>query len=403
MTEMAETHEVRRQGSDCVPIAERLAHFPPYIFAEMSRQIAEVAESGRKVYDLGISDPNQPPRAEILSRLAQAAQYGESHRYPSYRGLPRLRQAVSQWYGERFGVELDPDREVLITVGSKEALIHLALAVVDPGRAVLVPDPGYPAYHMPQAIFGMDEITLPLLPEHDFLPDFKTLSVADRHRIALAYFNYPNNPTGAVASLDFWREVLQLARLHDWTVVSDLAYANIYYDDAPHSLLELEGAREVAVESITFSKTYNMQGWRLAAVVGNARVIDALYRLESQINAGVFNPVQEAGVVALELGPDPEVLKDYKSRRELAFEALQELGFRVSKPAASVYYWISLGQEDSVDFARNLLRKSGVALAPGSAFGHHSRHYARLSLTSSDAILREAFVAWKLAQETRPE
>ena len=364
--------------------ADRTRHLPPYIFAEIDRQMHALRQKGQSVINLGISDPNQAPRPEVLGTLISSAKSLESHRYPPQRGTVDLRRKVAEWYRRRFGVRLDPDREVLITVGSKEALVHLSLAVVDDDGLILVPDPGYPAYSMPHALFGMDQQWMPLSSEHNYLPSVSHIHAGDLERAQLMYVNYPNNPTGAVADRNFWRDLVEQARRWDFAICSDLAYADIVYEGRATSILEVPEARSVAVESITFSKSYNMQGWRLSAMVGCPEIIDALYRVESQINGGVFTPIQDAGVTALELGPDPAVLESYRERRQILGQGLAQMGLSFEWPKASVYFWVALPQSagHAEDYARRLLQEARVAVTPGTAFGPTGTHHIRVSFTS---------------------
>lgn len=363
-------------------IADRAEHLTPYVFSVLDRKIAEVERSGRRVINLGISDPNQATRPEIIDKLCQAAAERRSHRYPPLGGLPELKKAVARWYWERFNVRLDPEHEVLITAGSKEALVHLALAVVNPNGLVLVPDPGYPAYRMPHALFGFAEREVPLRPEHGFLPVISSVHAGDLERAELLYVNYPNNPTGAVADRAFWRELVREAARWDFVICSDLAYADIVYQGRATSVLEIPEARGLAVESVTFSKSYNMQGFRLSAMVGSSAILDAFSRIEGQINAGVYLPVQAAGIEALRLGPDPVVLETYRERRQILGQGLSDHGLEFAWPDGAVYFWVRVPGEESGDrYADRLLNEAGIAVTPGSAFGPEGTQYIRVSFT----------------------
>ncbi len=378
-----------------MPVSERAQNLPPYIFAQIHQDIAQLERNGQSVIDLGISDPDQPPREDIQDVLCDQVQHPDSHRYPSYRGLSPLRHAVSQWYYRRFGVSLDPDSEVLITGGSKEALVHLALATVNPGQAILVPDPGYPSYQMPAALFGFESIAMPLRAENHFIPDLERIAPPEWSRIQLGFFNYPNNPTGALAPADFWHHVIDQAHRHQWTVVSDLAYVDIVYEGQAHSILEYPGARDVAVETITFSKSYSMQGFRLAAMVGSPKILEAFYRIESQINAGVYLPIQYAGVVALQEDISLNILATYQTRRDFVVSALQQKGYPVFTPPATLYVWLPVPKPLSgTTFASSLLHQHGIAVAPGIAFGPTSDEFIRISLTQPLDILQHALARW---------
>lgn len=381
-----------------MPVSNRARDLPPYIFAKIHEDIRLLERQGRPVIDLGISDPDQPPRRDIQDALCDHVRHIDSHRYPTYRGLAPLRQAIANWYQRRFGVHIDPDSEVLVTVGSKEALIHIALATVNPGQAILVPDPGYPSYQMPSALFGFESIPMPLLPANQFLPDFDRIAPAEWRRIQLGYLNYPNNPTGATAPPKFWDRVIDLAHRHQWTVVSDLAYVDIVYDGRAHSIFEHAGAKDVALETITFSKSYSMQGFRLAAVVGNAELLEALYRVESQINAGVYLPIQYAGVTALQDDIRPEILQSYRERRDLVVTTLRHKGFDLTPPPATLYIWLAVNPATTGElYAKELLHRHGVAVAPGIAFGPVGRDFVRISLTQPDDVLQRALDQWPWA------
>ncbi len=377
--------------------AERTRDLPQYVFAELDQEIRTMRQKGQMVINLGISDPNQAPRQEVLNALTESVKSTDSHRYPPLRGMLDLRRHVAEWYRQRFGVRLDPEREVLITVGSKEALVHLSLAVVDQDGIILVPDPGYPAYSMPHALFGMDQRRMNLVREHGFLPVISEVRAGDLERAQLMYVNYPNNPTGAIADRAFWRGLVEQARRWDFVICSDLAYSDIVYEGRVSSVLEIPEARSVAVESITFSKSYNMQGWRLSAMVGSAEIIDALYRVESQINGGVYTPIQEAGVVALELGPDPAVLESYRERRQILGQGLAEMGLSFEWPKASVYFWVGLPEAlgTAEDYARRLLHEARVAVTPGTAFGPHGGQRIRVSFTNPLDQIVTALEQWQ--------
>ncbi len=377
--------------------AERTRTLPPYIFSEIDREIRALRQRGQAVINLGISDPDQAPKHEILDTLLGSAKGSESHRYPPLQGIPGLRRAVADWYRRRFGVRLDPDREVLITQGSKEALIHLSLAVVDSNGLILVPDPGYPAYSMAHALFGFEQRWVPLIESQGYLPVISQIRAGDLERAQLMYVNYPNNPTGAMADRSFWQGLVDQARRWDFVICSDLAYADIVYEGRATSVLEIPEARSVAVESITFSKSFNMQGWRLSAMVGSPEVIDALYRVESQVNGGVFTPIQEAGMTALELGPDSAVLESYRERRQTLGQGLAEMGLHFEWPRASVYFWVNLSETmgTAEDFARRLLHEARVAVTPGTAFGPSGVHQIRVSFTSPLEQIVAALQQWQ--------
>ncbi len=384
--------------------AQRMRTLPPYIFAEISQEVRTLERQGRSVIDLGISDPNQPPRPSVSRALCEAANTDSSHRYPPSQGTDALRRQIADWYRRRFHVDLDPDREVLVTLGSKEALVHLSLAVVDADGLVLVPDPGYPAYFMPHALFGFDQATVPLTPRNGFLPVVSLVHAGDLERAQLMFVNYPNNPTGAVASREFWNDLVREARRWDFVICSDLAYADLVYEGRAVSVLEIPEARSVAVESITFSKSYNMQGFRLAAMVGAEEILDALWRVESQINSGVYSAIQAAGVRAILEGPSPEVLESYRARRQLLGQGLTDLGLEFEWPRGAVYFWVTIpaGWSDSETYANHLLHEAGIAITPGTAFGPSGADHIRVSYTRPLNDITQALSKWKIMRNTAP-
>jgi LL-diaminopimelate aminotransferase len=360
--------------------AERMAALPPYVFDAIGRELARRRAAGEDIIDLGISDPDIPPAPRLVERLTAEAHREASHRYPPYQGTYALREAVAAWYRRRFQVSVDPDRDVLITQGSKEALVHLALAVVNPGDVVLVPDPGYPAYAMAAWLSGATPVSVPLAAERGFLADLEAVPRDVARRVRLVYLNYPNNPTGRVAPPEAWQAWVDWCRAYDVLLVADLAYVDIVYAGRATSALGARGGRTVTVESLTWSKSYSMQGWRVGALVGQPDVLSAIRRVESNINAGVFLPIQAAATEALAGDPGEAVVSRYRDRRDFAVGRLRSLGFRVGAPEAAVYCWVEAPGGDGDRFAAAAL-DAGVAVTPGSAFGPLSRPYFRISLT----------------------
>jgi LL-diaminopimelate aminotransferase len=367
--------------------AARLDGLAPYVFGEIGRRVAALRAAGVDIVDLAMSDPDVGPVPGAVEALQRALDEPGFHRYPSLTGDVALRQAVARWYARRFGVRLDPDREVLITVGSKEALVHLALAFVDPGQVVLVPDPGYAAYRMAGALFGAKTVFVPLRRENDFLPDLDQIRRTGAGA-RLWYVNYPNNPTGRVAPAAAIAEWVRFCRDHGIVLVSDLAYADIVYEGEVHSVLEWPEAHGVALETLTFSKGSRLQGLRVAAVVGAAELVDAVARVESNINAGVFRPLQRAAEAAL-AASDAAVDRVWRPRRDFVYRQLTQAGFDVVRPDAAVYCWVAAPDGDGDRFFEHALA-AGVALTPGSAFGPHSRAWVRLAFTQPLAALEEA-------------
>lgn len=367
--------------------SKRLATVPPYIFSILDDQIASVRDRGIPIIDLGISDPDMPPNTAVIHALSQSSWSKDAHHYPPYVGTSPLRQAVARWYRRRFDVNIDPDREVLITLGSKEVLVHAALAFLDPADVVLVPDPGYPAYSMPAHLFGARTVPLLLLPEQDFLPDLTQVTAHDAAAVRLFYVNYPNNPTGRVAPLQAYREWVRFCQKHGAVLLADLAYADIVFEGRAHSVFEVPGAKNLALETYTFSKGHNMQGWRIGTVVGGADLIHAVETIESNINAGVFLPIQAAATEALNSDDPGPLVAQYRKRRDLAYDLLSHHGFSLMKPEGAVYGWVKAPRNDGDQFARWALNH-GVVVTPGSAFGPHSRGWFRVSLTHPEDHLR---------------
>lgn len=374
--------------------ADRVVNLPPYVFAQVGRRIRELMAEGRDIIRLDIGSPDLPPPDFILEELYRSTRVPSHHGYGGYYGTPELRQAMAAYYENRFGVKLDPDREVAPLIGSKEGIANAALAFVDPGQPVLVPDPGYPTYRMGTLLAGGVPVTVPLRAEKSYLPDLGDIAEDVAHAAKILWLNYPNNPTGAVAPLEFLEQVVAFAKQYDILVFHDNPYCDVVYDgySAP-SILQVPGARDVALEFNSLSKTYNMAGWRIAMAVGSPAAVEALARTKTQIDSGIFRPIQDAGVVALT--GDQSWLEErneiYRQRRDLILETLLGLGLKAEKPLASLYVWAALPQGTmSVDFARFLLEEAGISVAPGSAFGAYGEGFIRLSVGMSTERIREA-------------
>jgi LL-diaminopimelate aminotransferase len=374
--------------------AKRIQNLPPYLFAEIDRKIAAKKAEGVDVISLGIGDPVEPTPQNIIDSMIAEVQDSANHRYPSYFGLPEFRKSIAGWYGRRFGVSLDPDTQVLPLVGSKEGIAHIHVAYVDPGDVVLVPDPGYPVYNAGTILAGGKSHFMPLLAENDFLPDLEAIPADVADKAKLMFINYPNNPTSAVATEEFFARVVDFARKHDIVVAHDFPYSEITYDgyEAP-SFLAVPGAMDVGVEFHSLSKTYNMTGWRIGWVAGNEAVIEALGRVKSNIDSGIFNAIQKAGIEALE-GPQDiidEMKTIYQRRRDKVMSTLDKLGLEAINPKAAIYVWIKVPKgHNSVSFAELILEKAGVVVPPGSGYGPSGEGYIRISLTVPDDRLEEA-------------
>jgi len=374
--------------------AERLARIGAYIFADLDRKQEELRARGVDVINLGIGDPDLPTPEHIIEALARAARDPRSHRYPPYAGIRDFREAAAEWYRRRFDVRLDPERDVLALIGSKEGLAHLPWAILNPGEAALVPDPGYPVYRSATVLAEGEPLAVPLQPERGFLPDLAAIPREAARRSRILFLNYPNNPTAATASLPFFQDVVRFAQENHVFVAHDNSYSEIAYDGyRPRSFLQADGAREVGVEFHSLSKTYCMTGWRIGLAVGNAAVIAALGRIKTNIDSGVFRAVQEAGIAAL-MGPEEPLrqrLVVFQRRRDRVVDTLTALGWNPPRPRATFYIWMQApGGRTGTEFAAEVLERTGVVLTPGLGYGQQGERYVRLSLTTPDARLDEA-------------
>ncbi|MBI2913532.1 MAG: LL-diaminopimelate aminotransferase [Chloroflexi bacterium] len=374
-------------------LARRIEKLPPYLFAEISRKIADKRAQGVDVISFAIGDPDLPTPPHVIEALNEAARDPANHRYPETEGLPELREAIARWYGRRFGVELDPQREVLPLIGSKEGIGHIPLCFIDPGDVALVPDPGYPVYAIGTMFAGGEPYYQPLTEENDFLPDLGAVPEATARRAKLLWLNYPNNPTGAVADVDFFERAVAFARKHGISVLHDGPYSEVAFDGyRPPSFLQADGAREVGIEFHSLSKSYNMTGWRIGMAVGNAQIIDALMRVKSNLDSGVPQAIQRMAIAALEgdQGCIEEHNRVYQRRRDRLLAALSKLGLRVRPPRASLYLWARVPEgTTSLEFATRLLDEAGVVVTPGTGYGPSGEGYVRLSVTLQDERLEE--------------
>lgn len=385
-------------------LARRVQQLPPYLFAEISRKIAEKRAQGVDVISFGIGDPDLPTPPHVIEALKRAADDPVNHRYPETEGLPKLRQAMARWYERRFGVTLDPDKEVVPLIGSKEGIAHVALCLVDPGDVALVPDPAYPVYAVGTMFAGGEVYPLPLREGRGFLPDLDAVPADVARRARVLWINYPNNPTAACATLEFFERVVHFARRYDIAVCHDLAYADVAYDGyTPPSFLEVPGARDVGIEFNSLSKAYNMTGWRVGMAVGNAVLVDALTRVKSNLDSGIPQAIQHMAIAAME-GPQDVIAQHnavYQRRRDRMVEVLRAIGLKVEPPKASLYIWAKLPDgERSIDFATRLLEDTGVVVTPGIGYGAHGEGYIRLSLTTPDDRIDEGLrrlASWRAA------
>jgi LL-diaminopimelate aminotransferase len=376
--------------------SRRLERIPPYLFAELERKVSAKRAAGVDVISLGIGDPDTPTFPEIVAAAQRAVADPSTHTYPTNRGLKVFRRAVADFYARRFGVELDPETEVMPAIGAKECIFNLNLAFLDPGDVSLVSDPGYPVYTGGPLLVGAELVLLPLRPDLGFAPDLDGLDADALARARLMFLNYPNNPTGAIVAPGLFERAVALAGEHDFLLVHDNAYSEITFDGyrAP-SLLETPGAKEVGVEVFSLSKGYNMTGWRCAAIVGHPEAIEHYWRLKSNIDSGLFEAVQLAGVAALSPERDAEVRAMcalYERRRDLVCEALAQAGVDVDPPKGTIYIWapIPAGFESSAAYCEHVLEQTGVVISPGDAYGPSGAGFFRISLTTPDERLLEA-------------
>ncbi|MCX7745651.1 MAG: LL-diaminopimelate aminotransferase [Clostridia bacterium] len=375
--------------------ARRLDNAPPYLFVEIEENIKRALAKGIDVINLGIGDPDLPTPGFIVDKMIEAVQNPQYHCYPEYDGSIEFRMAVTRFYKRRFNVDLDPETEVVALLGSKEGIAHMFFALVNDCDFTLVPDPQYPVYNLATALTGGVPYPMPLLERNQYLPDFSRIPKEVLRRSKIIFLNYPNNPTGTVASLDFYQDAVDFAIKNDIVICNDNAYSEFTYDGvvAP-SILQAENAKEIAVEFHTLSKSYNMTGWRIGYAVGNQEAISKLKKMKNNIDSGVFTAVQTAGIVALDSGDQfiQGMRAVYQKRRESAMQCLEKLGWDFSVPKGAFYLWIKVPNGyTSKNFTSMLLEKAGVVVAPGNGYGEHGEGYIRVSLTIDEKRLEEAF------------
>lgn len=373
--------------------ARRISNIPPYLFAELDKRVAAKRAEGADVVSFGIGDPDFPTPPHVVEALREAVLDPSTHHYPSYSGLPELRNTIAEWMNKRFNVVLDPQTEVLPLWGSKEGVVHLPWAVISDGDVALCADPGYPVYDVGTRLAGGEPVPVPVRHSNAFLPDFGEIPAEAAARARLMWLNYPGNPTGATCELDHFEDAVEFCRRNDILLAHDAAYSEITYDGyvAP-SVLEVDGAKDVAVELHSFSKTFNMTGWRIGWIAGNADAIEALGRLKTNLDSGVFNAVQRAAIAGL-TGPRDfldEQLDVFAKRRDRAVAALREAGLDAEAPKGSFYLWVPVPDgHTSASFAALLLDEAAVVVAPGSGYGEYGEGFIRFSLTLADDRLQE--------------
>ena len=375
----------------------RIKRLPPYVFNIVNELKAQARKRGEDIIDFGMGNPDQPTPKHIVDKLVEAAQRGDTHRYSVSRGIPRLRRAICNWYQRRYGVDLDMDKEAIVTIGSKEGLAHLALATVDRGDAVLVPNPTYPIHPYGFVIAGADIRHVPLVPGRDFFADLDDAIKHSWPKPKMLVLNFPGNPTTQCVELDFFEKVVAVAKEHNIWVIHDLAYADIVFDGyvAP-SILQVPGAKDIAVEFFTLSKSYNMPGWRVGFMCGNRKLVAALARLKSYFDYGMFTPIQVAAILALE-GPQEcleEIRLTYQKRRDVLCNGLFAAGWPVEKPKATMFVWAHIPEPyralGSLDFSKKLLTEAKVAVSPGIGFGEYGNEHVRFSLIENEHRTRQA-------------
>ncbi|QQR82040.1 MAG: LL-diaminopimelate aminotransferase [Deltaproteobacteria bacterium] len=374
-------------------LAERIKNLPPYLFAEIDRLKAEQIKKGVDVIDLGVGDPDVATPKHIIQALQKAAEDAANHQYPSYTGMNSFREAAATWMKNRFGVSLDPVSEVVSLIGSKEGIANFPLAFVNPGDVVLVPSPGYPPYHSGALFAGGVPYHMHLKRELGFLPDLEAIPADIVARAKVMHVNYPNNPTGAIAGKDFYERVIAFAKKHNIIVCADAAYVEQYDQVKPISFLEVPGARDVGIEFHSLSKTYNMTGWRIGFACGNKDIIAGLGKVKTNIDSGIFQAVQHAGIAALtsDQGCVDEMRQIYRRRRQLLVSGLKKLGWDVASAAAAFYVWVAVPKgSDSKTFAKKVLEEAGIVITPGVGFGEGGEGYVRFALTRDENRLQEA-------------
>lgn len=382
---------------DIGEVFPRIKRLPPYVFAVVDKVKIEARRRGEDIIDLGMGNPNLPTPSHIVEKLIDAAKKPHNHRYSASRGITKLREAISNWYKRRFDVEIDPDKEAVVTIGSKEGLSHLILAMIGPGDIALVPNPTYPIHCYAVVIAGGNVRSVPLTEENDFFEELVKAAKATWPRPKLMIISFPHNPTTRVVDLDFFQKIVDFAKENKIWVIHDLAYADLVFDGykAP-SLLQIKGAKEVGVEFFSMSKSYNMPGWRVGFCVGNEKMIAALTRIKSYLDYGIFQPIQIASIIALNSPQDcvKETVRIYEERRDVLVDGLNRIGWRVEKPKATMFVWARIPEGyrhlGSIEFSKMLIEEAKVAVSPGIGFGEYGEGYIRFALVENPHRIRQA-------------
>lgn len=374
-------------------LATRVKHLPPYLFAAIDKMKQKFLERGVDLIDLSIGDPDMPTPKHIVDAMKIAVENPINHRYPSYEGMLSYREAVANWYKKRFNVKLDPQSEVLSLIGSKEGIGHIPLAFVNPGEIVLVPSPGYPVYSIGTLFAGGKSFIMPLKEDNNYLPDLNSIPKKILNNAKLMFLNYPNNPTSAIATREFFKEAIKIAMKYKIIICHDASYTEIYYDRKPISFMQIPGAKDVGIEFHSLSKTFNMTGWRIGFAVGNKDVLSGLGKIKTNLDSGVFQAIQEAAIVALQTKDNilSDIRKNYLERRDVLYNGLKKLGMIATKPKATFYLWAKVPSNfNSMAFTTYVLEKAGVLATPGNGFGESGEGYVRFALTASKERISEA-------------
>jgi LL-diaminopimelate aminotransferase len=382
--------------------SKRVENLPPYLFVQISKKIAAKKARGEEVISFGIGDPDIPTPIHIVDELCEAARVPANHRYPETEGLPDLRKAIADWYKNRFGVVLDPEKEVLPLLGAKEGIAHIALCFIDQGDIALIPDPGYPVYAIGTNLCGGTPYYLPINETNKFLPELNSVPADILKKTKLLWLNYPNNPTGAIADLNYFDKAISFAKNNNIAICHDGPYTEVAYEGyKPVSFLQAKGSKDIGIEFHSLSKSYNMTGWRIGMAVGNEKMIDALRRIKSNLDSGIPQAIQRMAITALS-GPQNSIEdhnKIYQKRRDRVIDTLNKIGIKANKPKASLYIWAKCPSGyNSMDFADELLEQVGVVVTPGIGYGPNGEGYFRISLTISDIDLEKGLVkllGWK--------
>jgi alanine-synthesizing transaminase len=375
----------------------RMRRLPPYVFAQVNELKMKLRREGKDIVDLGMGNPDLPTPQHIIDKLLEAAQKPHNHRYSASRGITKLREAIADWYGRRYDVDIDPDTEAVVTIGAKEGLSHLVLSLISPGDVVFAPNPTYPIHPYSVIIAGGDLRSIPIEKGRDFFEDLQVATKQTWPQPKMLIISYPHNPTTEVVDLDFFQKICDFAKEHEIILVHDLAYADLVFDQemAP-SFLQVKGAKDIGVEFFSLSKSYSMPGWRVGFCVGNAEIISALTRIKSYLDYGIFQPIQIASIIALNSDQAcvKEIVETYRSRRDVLVDGLNRVGWPTDKPKATMFVWSKIPKEflemGSVEFSKFLIREAGVAVSPGRGFGEYGDDYVRFALVENEERTRQA-------------